>query len=379
MGVDLAGADALLLVGDSERSADLLYSTGFRAPDPYVFLWTRHERLVMVSDLELDRARAQARVDRVLASAQIEAGLRQRGVNEPGSEEVLVALLAALAVQRVRVPAEFPLGLAEALRRAGVGVEVAPSPLFPERQRKSEAEIAAVEHALRAAEAAMAAAVGMIRSAQARPDGLWLDGAQLTSERVRRTIHRELLDWDCSATGTIVAGGDQGCDPHQEGHGPLRAGESIIIDIFPRSQTSGYFGDLTRTVVWGQAPPALRRLFATVRQGQELALTRIQDGAVGRHVHQAVVDLFAEAGYPTGERDGHMEGFFHGTGHGLGLEIHEAPRIGSRGTALSSGQVVTVEPGLYYPGVGGVRLEDVVVVRPGGCQNLTRCPTVLEL
>ena len=379
MEVDLAGADALLLVGDSERSADLLYTTGFRAPDPYVFLWTRQERLVMVSDLELDRARAQARVDRVLASSHYEAGLRQRGVSEPGSEQVLIAVLSELGLRRVRVPADFPLGMAEALRRAGVSVEVAPAPLFPARQCKDEDEIAAIEQALRAAEAAMAAAVEMIRRAEPRDGNLWLDGVQLTSERVRRTIHRELLEWDCSATGTIVAGGDQGCDPHQEGHGPLRAGESIIIDIFPRSQTSGYFGDLTRTVVWGPAAPPLRRLFETVRQGQELALARIQDGAVGRQVHQAVVDLFSAAGYQTGERDGHMEGFFHGTGHGLGLEIHEAPRIGSRGTPLSSGQVVTVEPGLYYPGVGGVRLEDVVVVRPGGCQNLTRCPLVLEL
>jgi Xaa-Pro aminopeptidase len=379
MDYDLGDADALMVIGDSERLADLFYVTGFRAPDPFVFLWTRTERLVAVSDLELDRARAQARVDRVVATSGYERRLRQQGVEHPRPEEALVALLQDLGLRRLLVPAEFPLGTAEALRGAGLSLALAPSPLFPDRQHKTETEVEAIRQAIRAAESGMEAALAILKQAEVKENALHLDGEVLTSERVRRAIHRRLLEWDCTATGTIVSGGDQGCDPHQEGHGPLRPGQTIVIDIFPRSSATGYYGDLTRTVVKGEAPATVRALFETVRRGQRAALDLIRAGAPGPQVHQAVTDLFSAAGYRTGERDGHQEGFFHGTGHGLGLEIHESPRIGTRGQALSAGQVVTVEPGLYYPGVGGVRLEDVVVVRPDGCENLTTFPVFLEL
>ncbi|MFA6108376.1 MAG: Xaa-Pro peptidase family protein [Candidatus Latescibacterota bacterium] len=379
MDFDLGEADALLVVGDSERLADLFYVTGFRAPDPFVFLWTRRERLLVLSDLELDRGRAQARVDRVVASSVYERRLRQQGVESPQQHEVLVALAQDLGLKHLLVPAGFPLGLAESLRGAGLVLTVAATPLFPDRQHKTAAEVEAIRQALRTAEVGMAAALDLLRQSEVKGEVLHLNGEVLTSERVRRAIHRQLLEGDCTATGTIVAGGDQGCDPHQEGHGPLRPGQPIIIDIFPRSSTTGYFGDLTRTVVKGEAPAAVRALFQTVQRGQRTALDQIRAGVSGPLVHQAVLDLFTAAGYPTGERDGHMEGFFHGTGHGLGLEIHEPPRIGTRGQALTAGQVVTVEPGLYYPGVGGVRLEDVVVVRPDGCENLTTFPVFLEL
>ena len=192
-------------------------------------------------------------------------------------------------------------------------------------------------------------------------------------------IHHRLLDEDCTAQRTIVACGEQGCDPHQEGNGPLRAGQTLILDIFPQSALSGYFGDITRTVVKGRAPEPVRKLYETVQRGQELALQQIRAGVEGGAIHQAVQDFFTAQGYPTGEKDGQLQGFFHSTGHGLGLEIHEAPRIGPRAPALQPGQVVTVEPGLYYRGLGAVRLEDVVLVHEKGCELLTTYPKFLEV
>ncbi|HXF09558.1 MAG TPA: Xaa-Pro peptidase family protein, partial [Desulfuromonadaceae bacterium] len=182
------------------------------------------------------------------------------------------------------------------------------------------------------------------------------------------------------AAHTIVAGGKQACDPHEGGYGPLRANELIILDIFPRSQKTGYFGDITRTVVRGRAGEAQRKLYATVWQGQKIAFNKMRAGTPTSDIHNAVHDYFVRQGYKTGRRNGRMEGFFHGTGHGLGLEIHEAPRVGSTSTGkLKAGQVVTVEPGLYYPEIGGVRLEDVALVTGNGPRNLTRFEKVLEI
>lgn len=379
MSFDFRGADALLMIGDSERNADLFYATHFRAPDPFVFVWTLREKVVMVSDLELDRARSQAQVDRVAASSRYEGQLRSQGQEQPGFNDLLLAFLQDLGVWHLLVPAEFSLGTAEFLRAANLQLQVAPSPLFPQRQFKTKEEIEAIRSALAAAEQSMEVAIQTLRQAEIRDGVLYHQGQVLTAERLRRLIHLSLMEQDCTASHTIVAGGEQGCNPHQEGWGPLHAGESIIIDIFPQSTVSGYFGDITRTVVKGRVPEAIRKLYEIVRRGQELALEQIRAGVDGRQIHRTVQQFFAEAGYQTKEQDGHMQGFFHGTGHGLGLEIHELPRLGSRSELLKAGQVVTVEPGLYYPGLGGVRLEDVVVVREGGCENLTTYPKELEV
>jgi Xaa-Pro aminopeptidase len=177
--------------------------------------------------------------------------------------------------------------------------------------------------------------------------------------------------------GTIVAGGRQACDPHERGHGPLRAHELIILDIFPRDACTGYFGDLTRTVVRGRANTAQRQLWDTVCAAQRLAIRAIKPRAKGAAVHKAVQEFFVARGYPTERRDGRWTGFFHGTGHGLGLDLHEEPRLGV--TVFRKGQVFTVEPGLYYPEIGGARHEDVVTVTASGCRLLSRLRVPLEL
>lgn len=380
MSFELGDSDALLIVGASEHLADLYYATRFRAPDAFVFLWTRKEKILLASNLELDRARQQATVDRVLSHAHYEDKARAAGCQQPGANDVLQALLADLNLSNLLVPGDFPLGTADFLRAAGLNLQVAASPLFPQRQIKDEEEIKAIHGAQQAAEAGMAAALDMLRQASIDDEGLLMhEGIALSSERVRRAIHLALMERNCTARHTIVAGGEQGCDPHQEGHGPLRAGEPIIIDIFPSDDHSGYFGDITRTFVKGPVSAELRALYQTVLRAQETALKQVEEGAEGRAIHADILEYFKAQGYETGEKDGYMQGYFHGTGHGLGLEIHEGPRISLRGDTLRAGQVVTVEPGLYYRGLGGVRIEDTVVVRAGGCENLTTFPKEMEV
>lgn len=380
MAIDLGGADALLLVGDSERNADLYYATRFRAPGTFFFLWTSRAKIAVMSDLELDRAKAKAQVDQVLSHSAFVEQLRHQGQERPTTRQVLLAVLQELGLQHLQVPSEFPFELADQLRQAGIQLQVGPAPLFPQRQFKTPEELQAIRRSLHAAEQGMEAAIQILRQASVGDDQvLYVEGQMLTAQRLRQQIHHRLLDEDCTAQRTIVACGEQGCDPHQEGSGPLRAGQTLILDIFPQSALSGYFGDITRTVVKGRAPESVRRLYETVQQGQALALDQIRARAEGGAIHQAVQDFFTAQGYPTGEKEGQLQGFFHSTGHGLGLEIHEAPRIGPHAPALQAGQVVTVEPGLYYRGLGAVRLEDVVLVCENGCELLTTYPKFLEV
>ena len=231
------------------------------------------------------------------------------------------------------------------------------------------------------AEVGMAEAIQVLRSCKiSRDRKLIYHNLPLTSERLRAVIDTAILRANGSASHTIVAGGKQGCDPHEAGYGPLRANEAIILDIFPRSQKTGYFGDITRTVVRGRASEAVRKLYDTVLQGQTLAFKQLRGGTRTADVHNSVLNLFEKEGYKTGRKNGRMQGFFHGTGHGLGLEIHESARVGLNSLGkLRPSQVVTVEPGLYYPELGGVRIEDVALITKNSPRNLTRFEKVLEI
>jgi Xaa-Pro aminopeptidase len=181
------------------------------------------------------------------------------------------------------------------------------------------------------------------------------------------------------AANTIVAGGNQACDPHERGRGPFRAHQSIILDIFPRDERTGYFGDITRTVVRGRASETVRKMYATVAEGQQIAFRELRAGVDGLDVHKKITTFFTTRGFKTGKQHGRMSGFFHGTGHGLGLEIHEPPRVSIVSEKMKTGHVVTVEPGLYYHGLGGVRIEDVVTINERGNQRLSEFPRQLEI
>tara|TARA_B100000579_G_scaffold329499_1_gene279568 strand:- start:98 stop:1240 length:1143 start_codon:yes stop_codon:yes gene_type:complete len=371
--------DTLLMVGTSEKLADLYYATQFRAPDDVIFVWTQNEKILLVNSLEFDRACEEADVDRVLQYKDYENNVRSRDGENPTQENVIIALLEELQTKTIHVAEAFPIGLGDALRSKGMDLRVVSNPLFPNRQIKTRSEVEYIRDSQKAAELGMTAALDLLHESEIQEEKLVIDGKILTSERIRRAINMALLDIEYVSNHTIVACGEQGCDPHQEGRGPLLANQPIIIDIFPFHSRHGYFGDITRTVVKGKASKKVKALYETVLEAQEIALSNIKHGAKGDEIHSSVQRFFSSNGYQTGLQEGFIQGFFHGTGHGVGLEIHEAPRISQQKDILQSGQVVTVEPGLYYRGIGGVRIEDTVVVRSNDCENLTSFPKKLEI
>lgn len=375
----MSAEHATLMIAASESDSNLFYATRFMAPDPFIFLEIKGERILIMSDLEMDRARSQATADRVLSYSELEREVRGKGVDSPGSSDLVHAVLASEGIKRLLVPGNFPYAHAARLLELGYRIETKKEPFFERRAVKTGEEIRHIEAAQRATEEAVAAAHDALRRATIKKELLWLDGEPLTSERIKKLINVKLMERDCVAQHTIVAGGEQACDPHNEGSGPLPADRSIIFDVFPRSASSRYFADMSRTVVRGKPSPDLTRLYQTVKDAQEEAITKVRDGADGAKIHQGICERFEAAGYTTGLVNGRMQGYFHGTGHGVGLDIHEPPRISKTGSPLQEGHVVTVEPGLYYPGLGAVRIEDMVLVTRDGCRNLTNFPKTFKL
>jgi Xaa-Pro aminopeptidase len=372
--------ETLLMVADSERDANMLYATGLFVPDPFIYLNFGRRPLIVLNDLEIDRARKQAPHCRAVSLSAYQQKLRAQKIKRPSFPHVIREILRENKIRRAIVPDNFPLGLAKDLKKLGIKLKPRTG-FFPKREIKSADEVRKISAALTMAEVGMAEGMQALRLSKIdKRRQLIYRGLPLTSERLRAVIDCAVLQACGLAANTIVAGGKQACDPHERGYGRLRANEPIIIDIFPRSQKTGYFGDITRTVVRGRANEAVKKLYDTVFHGQKIALQKVRSGTSTAEIHQCVQQFFAQRGYTTGKRNGRMEGFFHGTGHGLGLEIHEAPRMGATSTGnLKAGQVVTVEPGLYYPEIGGVRLEDVALVTASGAKNLTRFEKVLEI
>jgi Xaa-Pro aminopeptidase len=369
---------ARLIVAASETDPDMLYATRFFAPDPFIFLQQNGKRTLVLSDMEMGRGRRQATADEFVSFNKLEREVQGKAKKSPPYERVLAHFLRKRGVRSTIVPANFALGYAQELTANRIRVRTTNGLFWPERESKTDEEITLIGQALRITEIGLARAMEVLKTSKpGAGKRLQWSGKTLTSEVLRAEIDSAILRADGIPNGTIVAGGDQACDPHERGFGPLYANSLIVLDVFPRAAKTGYFGDLTRTVVRGRASDAQRKLWETVKAGQELALKRIKAGIEGMTIHKAIQDFFVEHGFATGVRQGKQVGFFHGTGHGLGLEIHEYPRL--QKVTLKERQVLTVEPGLYYPGLGGVRHEDVAVITKNGCKILSRFPKQLEI
>jgi Xaa-Pro aminopeptidase len=367
-----------LMVAASEHDADMLYATKFWAPDPFIFLQRNGKRTLVLSDLEIDRARKQADADEFVSFNKLEREVQGEAKEAPPYEKVLSYFLRERGIRSTIVPASFPLGYAREIAAHKIRLTATNGLFWPERETKSDREIQMMSRALRITEAGLARGIEVLKASKFGPGRkLRWAGKTLTSEILRAEIDSAILRAGGTPNGTIVAGGDQACDPHERGSGPLYANSLIILDVFPRDARTGYFGDMTRTVMRGRAREPQRQLWEAVKAGQALALKRIKAGVDGAEIHKAIQDFFAKRGYRTEVRKGRQVGFFHGTGHGLGLEIHEYPRL--QKVMLKDRQVLTVEPGLYYPGIGGARQEDVVVVTKNGSWKLSRFPKQLEI
>ncbi|MBI5771056.1 MAG: aminopeptidase P family protein [Verrucomicrobia bacterium] len=353
-----------LLYADTERSADALYFGRVGVPDPFIAFGLRGKKYAVVSALEFGRVRKTSDFDVVLPLEKYLQRARELWPQrKPAAAEVIYLLAKDFRQTRFVVPEDFPAGVFDKLYELGLDVSVADGALFPEREIKTPREAAAIREGNRLSALGFAAAERILRASKIRGRALLHRGQTVTSEMLKFAIEVAILEAGGVSANTIVAGGDQACDPHERGAGPLRPHELIIVDIFPRVTATGYHGDMTRTFLRGRASDAQKKLVAAVRAAQLGAIKMIRTRVNGRAVHLQCVETFKSHGFETKHTAQGSVGFFHGTGHGLGLAVHEPPRMSPTiDYPLKKGSVVTVEPGLYYPGLGGCRIEDVVQV-----------------
>ncbi|WP_306057105.1 M24 family metallopeptidase [Natronococcus wangiae] len=391
MEIDLAPLRATLeeegvdgyLIDDDASDSDQRYVSGFTAPDAYQTLVTADGDVhLLVSGLEYGRATKEADADSVTrrAAYDYQELLAEYGSYE-GTIRTIAAFLADRDVDSIAVPRNFPAGTADGLREQGLEVAVESEGVVEGiRATKSPWETNQIRATQEANEAAMAVAEGLIATADVEDDGTLVRGGEaLTSERVKEEIEITLLRHGCALDETIVACGPDGADPHNRGSGTLEADELIVIDIFPRDKETGYFGDMTRTFARGDPGAEARRRYEVTEEAFEAALEAVEASVTGSDVHDAACDVIEEAGYDTLRSNPNAEtGFIHSTGHGVGLDIHEQPSVAPTGGGLEPGHVITIEPGLYDPEVGGVRIEDLVVVTEDGYENLTEYRAGLE-
>jgi len=366
----------ILLIGSSREASDVRYATGFTPLDPVVYLQHARKRFLVVPALEMGRAKQTARGVTVLTPSELNLSAKERRKVSAW----VWGLLKRHQLKRVVVSSTFPLGIADALKKREIRVQWSAESLFPQRVVKSKQEQALIRRCQRAAVHAMKAAIALIRSAEiGRLGYLLVNGHRLTSENVRLLIETTLLEHDTYCGDVIVACGPQAAEPHERGYGPLRAHQPIVLDIFPQHRPSGYWGDITRTVVRGTPGQALHRMYRAVRAAHAAALREVRSGVKTSKIHDRVKRSFETRGFETRMSEGQAEGFIHSTGHGIGLDIHEAPTLSTGNERLRSGHVVTVEPGLYYPRLGGIRIEDTVVVTRTGYRLLAACPKRFEV
>jgi Xaa-Pro aminopeptidase len=373
-------ADAVLIYADSFRSPDMRHAVPLGVPDPFLYAEQNGTRHVFTSSMEATRLRElglfDVHADEELGFDELmDAGLAAREVDA----QLALRAVASIGVTRASVPQSFPVWLADRLRADGVELDV-DQDLFDDRRRaKTEAQLAGIRRAQRAAEAAMDACRDLLRRSEIRGDELLLDGEQLTVERVKADMNIVFAAHDTTADEYIVAPGAQGAVGHDMGSGPIRPHTPLVVDIFPRDNASAVYTDMTRTFVVGDVPADIREWHRLCKEALDRAIAGIHAGADSRALFDGTCDLFEAAGEPTQRTkkpgEALSDGFFHGLGHGVGLEVHEEPSLGRAAEKkLIAGDVVTVEPGLYRAGYGGVRLEDIVLVTENGAENLTNYP-----
>jgi Xaa-Pro aminopeptidase len=376
----------LLMHADSIRDPDLFAATGVSIVDPFVYLETDGRRVILTSTLEADAARRNSRATDVLTGADLGTpDLVREGMEYRAAElEGIRRLLERHAVADVCVPPGFPLATADFLRDNGVRITVDRDLYERRRRHKDDPALDGIRVAQRATERAFDRIRELLGSATSGASGLELEGEPLTCERLREAAEEALRRHGCGGEPPLVSSGPQNANVHEPGRGPVRPGESLIVDIFPTDAESRMCADMTRTFCYGPAPEWLRHMHATTLEALRRSTEAMTPGVAGRAVHDIACDVFEAAGYRTQRQaepgEALTEDFFHGLGHGVGLEVHEAPGMGL-GTqdTLEPGDVITVEPGVYRKQTGGVRLEDLVLVTDSGHQVLTDYDYQLEI
>lgn len=367
--IQKTGTSVYCLYASSDL-AEMRYLTRFVTHDPVPVVVRPGEKpLMIVPQMEADRALVEANAD-ILTRKQ--AGYFEISKNEEDPWRISAAMINRLSPGPYLVPPVFPAALAEALREYNVVKIDRNGALSELRAVKDKNEITWITRAQRAAESAMAGAIKLIRDADIRSGLLWYDEVPLTSEKIRYEINRILLSHDCNARDTIVSCGKDTAQPHCIGSGQIKANEPIVIDLFPCDNATGYYADMTRTVSRGEPSGSVRELYGAVSKAVTIAEEGVKEGISASSLYQKIRDFFEELGFHTD-----LEGFTHSLGHGVGLEVHEKPSLSPLGEPLCDGNVITIEPGLYYRDVGGVRIENLGIVRKDRFERLTHFPQEL--
>ncbi len=372
-----------IIYSASEKDSDLYYASGFFAPDPFLFVEWNGKKIIFLSDLEYERGRNEAKVDEVVRTAPLIEQLKEKK-EKVGVLDILLLWLEQKNIERnsltIKLPFDFPSYLYKDLLSHFTNVEIEQNYLYiQQRMKKLPQEVKHIKEILSITSGALDIVKKYLEESKIEGEFLYYKGEKLTSEFIRKKVNEYFVQNDAYAFSTIIASGNQGCEPHNVGSGPIYAHKTLIADIYPKSLKTRYFGDMTRTFVKGNVSDAIVRLYETVREAQNLGITLSRGGIDASMIHNAIVKFFEDKGYKTGLLNGKVQGFIHTTGHGLGLDIHEPPRIGPQKHILEENYVVTIEPGLYYFDIGAVRIEDVILIKKEGAELLSNYPKILRV
>ena len=376
---------SVLIVGDTVRTPELRHEVPLGIPDSFFYAEIDGRRIVVTSSMEAARVDGLGTDLEVHTTEEFGADeIRRSGLDiHAASTELAIRTVRGLSLSAATVPRDFPLGIADALHAGGIELTVNQKLFDDRRRRKSPHELAGVRRAQRAAEAGMAAARELLSRAESSNGGLALDGEPLTCELVKEHVQAAFLVHGALAPEMIVSHGVQTAVGHDMGSGAIVADDVVLLDLFPVDLESSCFADITRTFVVGNPPDEVRDWYGLCREALDLAAAEVRPGANGGDIHRLVSGFFAERGFPTQlmkpEGEPLLDGFYHGLGHGVGLEVHESPSLGMIGEELVAGDVITIEPGLYRQGFGGVRVEDLLHVTDAGYELLTDCPYEMEV
>lgn len=374
------GRSAIVIAGVPAVNRTLYHRLRFMTGDPAAYVELhgngRPRSEVIIRDIELDRARKAIEADAVASPKDFSPKGGLSGDRETATAQATAELLRRAGVSKAVVDRTLPMSFAHEIKLLGIALEYDPELGVAERRAKDEEEVAWLREAQKVTEQTVEWACRLIARAKAGKDGVLVhDGAPLTSERVMSMIDVHLLGQGYSNEVSIVAAGKEGGDCHNRGTGPIRTSETVIIDIFPRNKRTLYNGDCTRVVVHGEVPPVVAKMHKAVVDAKASAIAATRAGVTGADVHAATMGVLREYGYerglPSESSPKEYCSIQHGTGHGVGLEVHEPPLLDDGvDTKLIVGDCLTIEPGLYAPSLGGIRVEDMVIVREGGCENL---------
>jgi len=366
-----------ILIIDSARNADLVYGSNFIVGDPVIFIDRGDKKFLVLNDLEVDRGKKDSSVDEVISISKYTEKLNS---TEDKMFQIVTLVLDDLNIKKIEVSDSFGAFYYKKLVDNGYDISIIRGSNYPSRIVKTEEQKNKIKYVMSELDRALRKVTSILSEATIEGEFIKYKGEFLTSEYIKEVINIELLRKNIFSESIIIASGKQTVDPHNVGSGRLYANTPIIMDIFPRSHDSLYFGDQTRTFLKGKATEEQKKLYNTVFEGQKLGIEMLKEGVNGMDIHNSIMDYFNSQGFETGLIDGRMQGFFHGTGHGVGLEIHEAPRIsGNIDAIMKEGYVVTIEPGLYYKDLGGVRIEDTLWVTKDGYENLSISDKFFEI